>query len=563
MLNKKGYVLVYALGVIAVIVLLIISLTNITLQRTHWINRNVYDIEKINKTTNSVEAAATELREYFEIYINEDNRYLYELDYEFQIVFTDIESRYNVEIRDLTKESCEYPNNPDKPICNPVKMDSYTYAYEIVSSIDDITAQKKFFLSMIPSFLYFALGSQSDITINGGAYIDGDIYVNNKLYLADSLNYILNGNLLNEYSSFVSVEDNNNLYLQNDTIYSCKNNDIMPCYSNDNTNELFIRNEDSFNKISSELEYSSTFLNTPPTVKKYTNRFLDVNFDSSYVYYINDAIKQKRIIDLNNIDTELTSFINEGLLHEVSSISQINEQPDLSIIFKTNKTDINESITFDKNRWIIINGDLEISNYGFNYITIDANILVTGNITIAGNVSFNSTIYSLGEGLIHNASIKGINDNQLVLLTKDDLQFTKINQFDNTFISRFIYDPYTGLTTINPDIKGFFYTETNAQIYTASSYIAIEGGLFTNDFNNNDPNSPTDFIENSNSIGLMINSFRGTVYDNHTSFIFHSSNNHTQSRLIIKHNIDIIKNQPKGLPLNKQINFLFEDTIVK
>ncbi len=225
---------------------------------------------------------------------------------------------------------------------------------------------------------------------------------------------------------------------------------------------------------------------------------------------------------------------------------------------------------------MIVNGDLDIENYdNNNTIYIDANLLVTGNITISGNVQFNSTTYALGKGLIHNANINidASQDNQLVLLTKKDIQFSVVNEFDNAF-NGLLIDQFTNKVTVQPNIKGFFYSDSYIQIYTVNSYLAIEGGIYSNDANNlttdadNRPiliDSPTNYIPQTDSIGMLINSYRGDVYSipNSELFKFSFTDYYKKSRFVIKYSPDVIQTQPKGLPLNKHINYLFEDTTVK
>ena len=219
-----------------------------------------------------------------------------------------------------------------------------------------------------------------------------------------------------------------------------------------------------------------------------------------------------------------------------------------------------------KKHWIIVNGDLEIRNYDNNNILdINANFLVTGNIIITGYVHLNSTIYALGEGLVHNASINVnvSNENeQLVLLTKERLKFSKINEFDNRFLG--LIENESGEIIINPTIKGFFYTDSFTEIYTINSYLVIEGGIFANDYKNSTFDAQgeriiNEYITNTDSIGLLINSYRGEVHDNRdNTFKFIESNEDKNARFVIKHNTSILETQPKGLPLTKNFNFLFE-----
>ncbi|QVK19178.1 hypothetical protein KHQ81_05620 [Mycoplasmatota bacterium] len=584
MLNKKGYVMVYAIGVIALLMVLTATLTNITMTRSNWTNKQVYNIQESSLARTQVEAAASDLSVYLDEYINEYNKYLYELNDEFESIFVDIETRYGVEIRDLTKDSCVYPTNPDLDPCYPIPEETpdsdkhtYTYAYDIVYEGKNLVAQKRFFLSMIPSFLYFALGSKTDLTINGGAYIDGDMYVNRNLYLSDTTNYKVNSIIKNQPTSFSTVSPITNLYFSTPTynLYSCRQT-VEQCY--DLSGGVFQKNIDTFLKMTNSFEYSTTFVEEPPKVKTYSDKFLDVDFDASFIYYINDAIDDKfRDVDIDNLETELNTFVSENRLYVANTIEEINFQDTQSVLIKDPPV-IKNDLAFNKKEWIIVDGNLSIENYDNSNppIFINANFLVTGNITISGNVQFNSTSYVLGHAAIHNANINNENalpsDNQLVLLSKQDIQFSRINEFLNTF-SGLEIDPITDDITIHPNIRGFFFTDSNLQIYTVNSYLTIEGGIFSNDTTNleEDVNGDMNVIENvyitqTDSIGLLINAYRGEVNSNPSPtdpFSFSYSDYYKKARFIISHNSDIIRTQPKGLPLNKQLNYLFEDITIK
>jgi len=581
MLNKRGYVMVYAIGVIALLMLLGATLTNVTMTRSNWTNKQVYNIQEASLARSQVEAAASELAIYFDDYINVYNKYLYELDAEFETVFIDIQNRYQVIIRDLTTNSCVYPTDPTVEACYPLLPEdpesdkhAYTYAYDIVYVGRNIVSQKRFFLSMIPSFLYFALGSKTDININGGAYIEGDMFVNRNLYLSDTTNYKINNVLYNQPTSFPTMHSTNSLYFSTSqhNLYSCTDSVTLPCF--DLSTNIYKKNSDAFMKLTNYFEYTTTFVEEPPKVKTYSDRFLDVNFDASFIYYINDAIEDdNREIDLNNLEIELNTFVSENRLYVANTIEEINNQ-DIQSVLITNPPVINHDLSFNKKEWIIVNGDLKIENYDNSIppIMIDANFLVTGKITISGNVQFNSTTYVLGEATIHNANINNMNtasDNQLVLLTKKNIQFSRINESLNTFDGVQI-DPMTDEITIRPNIRGFFFSDSYVQVYTVNSYLVIEGGIFSNDSTNllRDENGElilTDYIPQTDSVGLLINSYRGEVnpISNSNLFNFSYSDYFKKARFVIKHNSGIIQTQPKGLPLNKQLNYLFEDVTVK
>lgn len=66
MLNKRGYVLIYAIGVLTLLILLTATLTNITMSRTIWVDKNVKNIKDLSKAKMQVESASSELITYFD-----------------------------------------------------------------------------------------------------------------------------------------------------------------------------------------------------------------------------------------------------------------------------------------------------------------------------------------------------------------------------------------------------------------------------------------------------------------------------------------------------------------
>lgn len=566
MLNKRGYVLIYAIGVLTLLILLTATLTNITMSRTIWVDKNVKNIKDLSKAKMQVESASSELITYFDSDLFKNITNLSEIQDDIQNKFIELHNTYGVIIRDLTVEPCDYPKTDDSNPCFDVNTDS-TYAYDIIYENGEIVAQRKFFLSTIPSYLYYALGSNTDMTINGGAYVIGDIFVRNDLYLTNSANYKLNDNLRMQDTTFLTVDSENSIYFAKpfveNSFYSCTNS-IISCYDTLTDPNTFLKRSENFNIITESFEIPPTFDGEPPKIKKYTDKFVNVDFDSSYIYYLNETIKDNNPFEIDDIEDINNLNVLRDKFDQLISENRLNG-PDQSVIISDPVTVIDHDFNFNKDEWVIIDGDLKIENYyAFDQISIDANFIVTGSISIFGYVQLNSTIYALGNGFIHDCNINSadlfepnnINDNQFVLLTKGNMQFSKINEFENDFDSRFEIDDNTEKVSIaKPDIEGFFYSEGNVSLYTINSYLTIKGGIFSNE--------SKEIVSGTDSIGLLINSYRGIVKNNDGDFLFLSPENYLESRFVIEYSPDIILDQPKGLPLSKEVNYIFEDIIIK
>lgn len=61
-------------------------------------------------------------------------------------------------------------------------------------------------------------------------------------------------------------------------------------------------------------------------------------------------------------------------------------------------------------RWFIVTGNLEINNFKPDFLPVRANILVTGNVKIKGNVKFDSTLLVLGDTTVEDANIRGLQE---------------------------------------------------------------------------------------------------------------------------------------------------------
>ncbi|MCM3002664.1 hypothetical protein [Priestia koreensis] len=108
----------------------------------------------------------------------------------------------------------------------------------------------------------------------------------------------------------------------------------------------------------------------------------------------------------------------------------------------------------------IVKGNLDI--YGIDEVTTTSD-----SVTEKDDAIFDSVMYVKGKSSITNVNIKGLNnesDKRLVLLSKGDLELFRINEFRN-------------IDDIKP-LKGYFYTDSNAELYGVGSIFHINGGLF-------------------------------------------------------------------------------------
>lgn len=384
------------------------------------------------------------------------------------------------------------------------------------------------YITGMPSFLKYAVGSRGILTLNGSTYIEkGNIYAHEKLVLSNQAKYIYASSNLVQETVFpsVSLGENNQidsqLFIEKEEIEWCNN---MNCYSGD------IKNEGSFHSLSIE-ELNNAFDPHAPIYSKEDTEFVDVDIIQTF----KEKLKTAGFVASNNNPTieemilgglvsssvqKISTFENldnsssiKGYLYVPPTTEEGKEKDDpTSDIY----IDTGNLITSDKSKWVVIDGNAVIENIGTETMNVSANILVTGDLTIRGDIAFNSTIYVLGNTTINNVNISGYDEGELILMTQGKLEIARINKFKNDAVN---------------SIKAYLYTDKEAEVYAMGSYLHIEGGIFAKG-------------------NLDVNAYRGTVEDRNTHIEFGKGkeNDPTASRLKVKNNKKLFLNQAQGLP---------------
>jgi Tfp pilus assembly protein PilX len=196
-----------------------------------------------------------------------------------------------------------------------------------------------------------------------------------------------------------------------------------------------------------------------------------------------------------------------------------------------------EKLDLNMSDWLIVNGDLTINATIANGVNIKANILVTGDLLINGTVNMDATIYAKGSTRIVDASILGLNDKELVLISEGPIDIYRVNSFRPIF-DDFKYDPTragnppTITNSSNPPVlKAFFYTDKEATLYGVGSVFWIYGGFFA-------------------KTGLTVNAVLGNADGTDEQILLDNQtvSKKERSRLIIDYNSQIFENQKVGLP---------------
>jgi hypothetical protein len=543
-MNEKGYSLVVTMLVITIFFLLGLTILSVAIYQARFTEVRVEDVESLHEATQAIEEAIAEIK----VAISNPSFELStprNLDTQLAALFPDLERRYGVKIQDVTAKDID-------------RNKLFTRVFLLSKPYGSKTVERRVILTNTPSFLKYALGSKEDVVLDGGAYIDGNIYAGKNAYVTNVANYINNSKKYMERTSFPTTSKNSVLFV-NGSYYSC----------DQKKNACYNIKDNVFQRIEENYSNDVRFQSQAPSIQKEREEFIDVDFDWT--------VKDK-LLNAAGIETfsqEYTAYINKStdqLFHELQaqdnfavlkSVSELREKIDSidrSVILQSEDSSLfflDRGELNLQNKWLIINGDLFLGNSVNTPTKVRGNIIVFGNLTISGDIELDSTIYVFGpldspnapgHTLIYNANIAGWNDKEVVLLSKGALEIARINEFENEFKDE-------------PNLKGYFYTDSNATVYAVGSYIHIQGGLFAR----GDTSSKAPDADVS---GLVINAYRGaaTKPQQGGSISFTpppSLDQKEEARFIIHHDPSVFINRGEGLPFVKKLNLVVDKLIVK
>ncbi|MCL6585625.1 MAG: hypothetical protein K6T72_03770 [Anoxybacillus sp.] len=542
-MNEKGYSLVLTLLIITIFFMLGLTILSVSLYQAKFTQTRVEDVTSLHEATKAIEETIAEMKVKVE---NLELSTPLQLDTDLGNSETgfikQLIDRYGVNIQDVTLD-----NNIDR-----TKL--FTRVYLLSKPYGTKTVSRKIIITNTPSFLKYAVGSRKDVTLNGGAYIDGNIYAGSDFYLTNMANYIYNSLKYSKQTSFPSTSKTSILFLNGNRYVCDHENGAKACY--DLSSSDFIKNEINFIINPSTLPFQYT----GSVVQKEQEEFIDVNFDFTLkdkllsaaginAFNLNDQDQYKSLIqlDIPNLVTSLKGAF--AVIHDIQDLpTAINSGKSILLEGYTSPYLDLTSLNLNDDQWLIVNGNVFLENSGTTPLNLKGNIIILGNLDIRGNVAFDATIYVYGNTSIYNAIISGLNGKEVVVLTKGELQIARINEFQNNF------------SLATPNLKGFFYTDSNAIVYAVGSYINIQGGLFAN--------GTEQLIPDTDSTGLVINAYRGATGDTGTNISFTppllpEEQQAEQARFVVKHDMNVFINRGLGLPLVKKLALIPDKLQIK
>ncbi|MFB6467970.1 hypothetical protein ACE38V_14375 [Cytobacillus sp. Hz8] len=436
------------------------------------------------------------------------------------------EAKNEFVITNLT-ESIEY-----KDKINPSK--DYTRVLLVKSNIDGSKSfTQKVYITGMPSFLKYALGSKGELTLNGSVYLQkGNLFANEGLKISNQARYIYHNEKKEVLTTFPSVSKNSLLYAEEGTqLEYCQST----CYQGDNELPFQALNVNDISRV---------FNPNAPTFSIDDTTFVDVDIEKTFKDKLKDAGFLEENTDPYNLSVEeiIKNGSHNSSISNVTSFDELNEDANIkSYLYTSPNADKNayidtNNLIIDKSKWLIIDGNAYFENNGSMTdsdesepsMNVSANILVTGDVTIKGKIAFDSTMYVLGKTTINNVDLTGYNNGELILMSQKTLDIARINKFQNP--------DSTKLDDVN-SIKAYLYTNENASVYAVGSYVYIDGGIFSNG-------------------NLEINAFRGKTEEGENDLNFTPEEDEKSSRLIVRNNKSLFINQSQGLPRINQLEVL-------
>ncbi|NGM82333.1 hypothetical protein G5B47_07880 [Paenibacillus sp. 7124] len=427
------------------------------------------------------------------------------------------------------------------------------------------TLQQKAEISTFPDFLNYSLGSEGTVYLNGAPYIEGKLYAGIRLMLSQVAKYKyftestkttlyprIEGEAQVQSLKDMRYSTDGTAYkeipVSNKEAYSLLDDRVKQVYEKSQVKKqstfVQIDVEDSFldkvaeasgsadNKATfADIYYGAEGKDSSETSTQRGERLITSLQEPSGNM---TTLKMPALSDYDQlVDTTLTAdelkwkkqelydAAVRGFKLRLTSLNAstiIDGNLNLDGATYNEITDLDKAQGSEESNWIIVNGDLTVDNS-----TIQANMLVTGNLHIKGEVKLDSTMFVLGSTDIVNANISGKNDKELVLISKGSVLINRIEEFRD----------------VATRLKGFFYTDSTAELYGVGSIFSLEGGFFAKG-------------------DLTINAVVGRVYPSpgQPEFLFEEQHQEEESaaRFVIHYNEDVFADQRVGLPRVTQVN---------
>ena len=537
--REDGYVLVLVLVTMAALAVLSLAAMQVNLATNKLTVIRTEDTQLNEDAKSALRLIADEVRKQFPLHGDTEVPTHMESEAAFQTAvqsllvsdepFTDLttdsEVRYSIDLKkDATDTAVQ-----TAPFTTILQV-NVTASRQVNPEQPELTVEytQDLYLTALPSFLYYVLGSDQQLDVNGMPTIQGNIYSGGPLAFKRQANFQLDG-----VAKQIENVDSSRLHL-NGRIDLVELNDCLSCQQE---NYFTVGAEQAGEKADagvspsrfspfqydySIIEFLNRRLDTPLA---YTSNVDSKIFEEGLIPSTDQVFELERVLseDGSSIIERPTSYLRSDAYNTLTNPTILT----LPTALSDRAMYVTESIT-ESNAPLLFDGDVVIES--LDKLTIARPLIVRGDLTIKGNVSFSSTVYTLGDTFIDRANILPINEdkgNSLILLSKGKILLNRINEFDDT--------PTT--------LQAFMYSDSTepTYVYAVGSILEVNGGLYSK--------GP-----------LEVNVFRGTF--NGGSGLSPAENFDQQvpaheaekSRLKLTYN-DSVFNQLDTLPVTNQLQF--------
>lgn len=538
--REEGYVLVLVLVTMAALAVLSLAAMQVNLATNKLTVIRTEDTQLNEDAKSALRLIADEVRTQFPLHEEAEVPTHMESEVAFQTAvqsllvrdepFTDLttdsEVRYSI---DLKKDALD-TTIQTAPFTTILQV-NVTASRQVNPEQPALTVEytQDLYLTALPSFLYYVLGSDQQLDVNGMPTIQGNIYSGGPLTFMRDANYQLGSERLtiqNLDSSRFHLDGRIDLSDQG-SCTSCQQENYFTA-GDEKAGEMADVgvSPSSFSPFQydySIIEFLNRRLDTPLA---YTNDVDSKIFEEGLIRSTNQVFELERVLseDGTSIIERPTSYLRADAYNALTDPTIVT----LPDAISDRAMYVTESIT-ESNAPLLFDGDVVIES--IDELTIARPLIVRGNLTIRGNISFNSTVYTLGDTFIDRANILPIDANKgnsLILLSKGKILLNRINEFVNS-------TPTT--------LQAFMYSDSEevTKVYAVGSILEINGGLYSK--------GP-----------LEVNVFRGEF--NGGSDLSPAENFDQQiprhearySRLKLTYN-DAVFNQLETLPITNQLQF--------
>lgn len=402
------------------------------------------------------------------------------------------------------------------------------------------TYSQEVYVTALPSFLYYVLGSDETLTVNGPPKIEGNLFAGTKLALDRDAKYQLKNqiNTLNNSASSRFYLDGRIDLGNGATCDGCETpnyftNSVTPGVNHEPEIGPVESSFSNFNYDYSVVQYVNRFMGSLADIP-YNANPADEIFAKSNITRTNEPFIEQIYRPVNSNKPELlkTNLIDQGKLDAITGMQIVKLHPE-AIANYTGKDNISIVISksvANKPEPLLFDGDVTID--ALNEITISRPLIINGDLTIRGKVAFNTTVYVLGDTYIDGAELlpatAGGNNSSLVLLSKGKILLNRINEFQSN----------------SSTLQAFMYSASTepTRLYAVGSIINMKGGLYSK--------GP-----------LEVNTFRGSFRtlpqqaDRQATFApgnVVASDEVEKSRLIMEYNEGVFR-QIESLPITNQL----------